>query len=57
MRGDVLRYKVSPVHAGIDLPISTFGMGYACFPRTRGDRPYSLLLELRWNMFPPYTRG
>ena len=47
----------SPAHAGIDLYGRFFREGDGGFPRTRGDRPYTLWEADTDLTVPPHTRG
>ena len=47
----------SPAHAGIDHNPANFSFGLYRFPRTRGDRPFPIMLTAIRLMVPPHTRG
>ncbi len=47
----------SPAHAGIDPPSMTGAAASLGLPRTRGDRPSSLISDLPGLGAPPHTRG
>ena len=47
----------SPAHAGIDPCCSAATAGSRRLPRTRGDRPQSVVLEDALAVAPPHTRG
>ena len=47
----------SPAHAGIDLSEGFDAPGCSGFPRTRGDRPLTRLVEQGQELVPPHTRG
>ena len=52
-----LRHVVSPAHAGMDWRWSSGCKTSSCFPRTRGDGPFTLQGLCYFVKFPPHTRG
>ncbi len=49
--------RVSPAHAGMDLPLTHRPPYGDRFPRPRGDGPASLSSRFTLRRFPPPTRG
>ena len=49
--------RVSPAHAGMDLPLDRMIHPWLSFPRTRGDGPADPTAAHGALLFPPHTRG
>ena len=51
------RMPGSPAPAGIDRTRSRYQRRRDGFPRTRGDRPFTLIFGIELALVPPHPRG